>query len=128
MGFAAIFRCIEFGWVKGGRRKMNEVAPGVPQDPEEAKALREEGPLRKLARTVIDTQELTWNTRGIGYDFGTGNGLRLPKVVKLEHNRFAWLVETVRDIVRRYIWVDIVTSFVKLQPWVPGVGTSTGGR
>ena len=128
MALPLIIRCLELGWVKGGRRKLNEVAPGVPQDLDLAKRLREEQLVTKGYRAIVDGIELMCNFRGLGYDFGSGNGLRLPKVKKPEHNRQAWLIGTMKDIAENYIWIDAMASFISLQPWAPEVARPAGAR
>ncbi|KAG8927691.1 hypothetical protein FRC02_007917 [Tulasnella sp. 418] len=126
-GLCLIARCIEFGWVPNGRRKLSELAPGVPKDPEFAEIVENESLSRAFYRGATDSIEILFNIRGIGYDFGTGSGLTLPEVRKAKDNRIIWIRQTICDIVNNFIWMDLMHTIVKLQPWVPGVGTLTGG-
>jgi hypothetical protein len=107
---------------------MSEIAPGISRDLQAVTDTKKAGLLKQMFSALKDGVDLLCNIRGVGYDFGTGNGLRTPKIVKLEHNRFAWITETLRDIAVNYIWIDAAVSFAKLQPWAPTVGDPSGGR
>lgn len=127
LGYSLVLKCIEWGWASKGRRLLTEVAPNVPKDEkvraEQAKLTGVDFILYRLR----DWWYLMSNLRGIGWDFGTGTGLKLPVVYKNEKVKQVWVTQTLTDIVRRYLILDVLGSFVFLQTWVPAVATHAGG-
>ncbi|KAG8992604.1 hypothetical protein FRB94_008350 [Tulasnella sp. JGI-2019a] len=126
-GFLLALKAVEWGWVYRGRKKMDEVAPGVPKDEKLRAKFAAESPAMSAYRAIKDSWDLFVNWRGLGYDFGSGNGLKLPSIYKDENNRAKWLARTVQDIVARYLVLDVLGSFIFLQPWLPDVPTLKGG-
>ncbi|KAG8876339.1 hypothetical protein FRB97_004278 [Tulasnella sp. 331] len=126
-GYLLVLKAVEWGWVLKGRRRIDEIAPGVPKDEKLRAKIAAEGPVAQAYRALKDFWDLFVNWRGLGWDFGSGSGLKLPALYKDEKNRSKWLARTVQDIFARYLVLDVLGSFIHLQPWVPDVPTLKGG-
>ncbi|KAG8895054.1 hypothetical protein FRB99_000792, partial [Tulasnella sp. 403] len=114
-GALFILRALEYSLVSAGRLKLGERVPGEHHlDPKASVA-------QKLAWGLSDSIELCVSQRGIGWDFGTGEGLRLPPMQTSRpiHDRFVWLRTTLlRDVLVNYLVVDIINTWWRTIPQI----------
>ncbi|KDQ11094.1 hypothetical protein BOTBODRAFT_190046 [Botryobasidium botryosum FD-172 SS1] len=128
IGIALFARTIEFTLARDGRKKIGEttvgVTPGVQKFAHDTKAPWSlESVSRSLWRGLSDSFELLCNLRGIGWDFGTGAGIHIPKTSRDISSRPRFLAQTVISLALNFLAADLLDSALKL---VPGLGTPEG--
>lgn len=72
----------------------------------------------------LDAAEALASLRGIGWQFGTGTGLYVPKDWRDTSSRRTFALQTLGSWLAMFTMFDVLTSLIKL---VPGVGTTQGG-
>lgn len=85
-------------------------------------------PPKSLPRAIVDFiydgLELLFNARGIGWEFGTGEGLYIPKETRNVQNRMIFCLQTLFSILIHFLIMDIVDTILRA---TPGLGTPSGG-
>lgn len=112
-GVLFVIRAAEYCLSPAGRRKVTERVPG------EERLVRDASPLQKFIWGFSDAVELAVSQRGVGWDFGTGEGLRVPpmQLRRPVHDRPRWLATTfARDILINYLVVDLVSTWWRSLP------------
>ncbi|KAG8874609.1 hypothetical protein FRB97_005776 [Tulasnella sp. 331] len=112
-GVLFAIRAAEYSLSPTGRRKLTERIPG------EAHLNPKGSVAQALIWGVSDAIELIISQRGIGWDFGTGEGLRLPPMQARRpiNDRARWLLVTVlRDIMVNYLVVDVINTWWRTLP------------
>ncbi|KAG9017847.1 hypothetical protein FRB95_012840 [Tulasnella sp. JGI-2019a] len=106
-------RAAEYCLSPTGRRKLTESIPG------EAHLQPDASLYQKILWGVSDAVELIISQRGVGWDFGTGEGLRLPLMQSHRpvQDRLQWLIVTsLRDVLCNYLIVDIISTWWRTIP------------
>ncbi|KAG8913525.1 hypothetical protein FRC01_004498, partial [Tulasnella sp. 417] len=116
-GVLFVVRAGEYCLSPTGRLKLNERLPG-----EDHGHLNPTRPIYlKIYHGFIDAHELILSHRGMGWDFGTGEGLRLPPLQarRPTHDRTAWLKETIlKDVIGNYLIVDAINTWWRTVPQI----------
>ncbi|CAE6451958.1 unnamed protein product [Rhizoctonia solani] len=129
-GIFALLKTVELACVARGRLKVDEIEPGVTKasaSNENASGISQtQFKPRFLSAFYIgflDACELLSSMRGIGWDYGTGNGIYVPPEHRpLEKSTF--LKSTLWSTLGYYLLLDMIDTGFKL---VPGVSSPTGG-
>lgn len=112
-GVLFVIRATEYTLAPHGRLKIGETIPGQGHlDPRRST-------YRKLWDGLCDSLELCIAQRGIGWDFGTGEGLRLPtmQATRPVRDRKAWLKYTLLwDVALNYCIVDLINTWWRTIP------------
>ncbi|KAG8913645.1 hypothetical protein FRC01_004445 [Tulasnella sp. 417] len=116
-GVLFVTRAGEYCLSPTGRLKLNERLPG-----EDHGHLNPTRPIYlKIYHGFIDAHELILSHRGMGWDFGAGEGLRLPPLQarRPTHDRTAWLKETIlKDVIGNYLIVDAINTWWRTVPQI----------
>ncbi|KAG9041490.1 hypothetical protein FS837_012196 [Tulasnella sp. UAMH 9824] len=116
-GVLFVVRAGEYCLSPTGRLKLTERLPGEQPD-----HLHPARPTHlKIYHGFTDAIELILSHRGIGWDFGTGEGLRLPPMQarRPAHDRAAWLKETMlKDVIGNYLIVDAINTWWRTIPQI----------
>lgn len=119
----------DFGFASKGMLKIGEVEPGVT--PESVKLAidssdKPKPSVTKSTRTSLfsffaDGWELMFNLRGIGWEFGTGGGLYVPKDWRNTESRTKWAIQSIPYMLAVYFSVDILDETLRCFPglWDP---------
>lgn len=80
--------------------------------------------IRAIYSFVYDGIEISCSFRGDGWQFGAASQIHIPPEPRHVNSRLIFLIQTLRNILLRYIAIDIGSYILKS---IPGVNTPAGG-
>ena len=117
-GVLFVLRALEYCLSTNGPRKV------IAMQPENVNSEKyKERSFTSFDKGLSATNELFQSHRGIGWDFGTGAGLRLPPVQakRAAHDRRKWIKLTLwRGVVLNYLVVDVINTWWRTIPEISG--------
>lgn len=69
--------------------------------------------LRRAASFLYDGLELIFNLRGVGWEFGTGAGLQVPKQTRNVNNRAVFILQTIRGTMLQLFAIDVADTILR---------------
>jgi len=79
--------------------------------------------LRSLWSLIYDGAELVFSIRGIGWDYGTGTGLYVPRQWKNVNNRMVFILQAIMTLAFYTLVADFLCTILRLSP----IGSPQGG-
>lgn len=69
--------------------------------------------LRRVISFLYDGLELFFNLRGVGWEFGTGAGLQVPKHTRNVNNRAVFILQTIRGMMLQLFAIDLADTMLR---------------
>lgn len=138
-GLQFAIKALDYGLSPAPFRKLSEIDKGDDSAKKTDGRLGSNGPggssapsiskmplrssLRSVGSLIYDGAELICSFRGIGWDYGTGTGLQVPRQWKNVHNRKVFILQAILTFAFYTLVIDFIHTIIRLSP----IGSPQGG-